>query len=256
MKYDTNIKTLCIDEIGVDYIKYEFMNISHIIGEYLKDVFIKYNPVSEFTATEIHNDFTKYNQAIEFTEGFNMNEVNKGVFSPIFTTYYNKKLCKDIYYEELFQDVIAAISKFMDRYGYVHYASISYPYFCNCTIISKDPNKHTCIIVSIIDNNGYNTLSTSVLYRGINVILDKSNKENIKNNKIDEKENNYMNFEEAYMKMLEGHKIARPCFKGYWYINGVTGKPTIHTADGDELTSGDLSITLPNVLAKDWIILE
>ena len=65
-----------------------------------------------------------------------------------------------------------------------------------------------------------------------------------------------MCFDEAYMKMLEGHKITRPCFKGYWYINGVIGKPTIHLASGEEITTGDLSITLPNVLAKDWIVLE
>ena len=26
-----------------------------------------------------------------------------------------------------------------------------------------------------------------------------------------------MKFSEAYLEMLKGNKITRPCFKGYWY---------------------------------------
>jgi hypothetical protein len=64
-----------------------------------------------------------------------------------------------------------------------------------------------------------------------------------------------MNFKEAYVKMLEGKKIARPCFKGYWYINGVNGKLTIHLASEEEVTEGLLDTTVRNCLADDWMVL-
>lgn len=61
-----------------------------------------------------------------------------------------------------------------------------------------------------------------------------------------------MNFSDAYNAMLEGKKIKRPCFKGYWYINGVTNKLTIHLDDGYEITEGLLDHTVRNTLASDW----
>ena len=112
--------------------------------------------------------------------------------------------------------------------------------------VKEEDSEHIRIKLNVMNENCY----------GMYIDANKSTK--IENEDIDKnkKENNYMCFDEAYMKMLEGHKITRPCFKGYWYINGVIGKPTIHLASGEEITSGDLSITLPNVLAKDWIVLE
>ena len=63
-----------------------------------------------------------------------------------------------------------------------------------------------------------------------------------------------MKFNEAYLEMLKGNKITRPCFKGYWYIDGVSGKVVIHLADGNEITKGDLSLTIKNCLAEDWAV--
>lgn len=65
-----------------------------------------------------------------------------------------------------------------------------------------------------------------------------------------------MNFAQAYLEMLKGKKIKRPCFKGYWYINGQTGELTIHLSNGNEVTEGDLTLTTKNSLAEDWIVLE
>lgn len=65
-----------------------------------------------------------------------------------------------------------------------------------------------------------------------------------------------MIFKEAYQKMLEGKKITRPCFKGYWYIDGVTNQLTIHLADGTEIIDGDLDHTVRNTLAEDWMVVE
>ena len=45
-----------------------------------------------------------------------------------------------------------------------------------------------------------------------------------------------MKFIEAYNEMLKGKKITRPCFKGYWYINGTNGFVTIHCKDDSEIT--------------------
>ena len=65
-----------------------------------------------------------------------------------------------------------------------------------------------------------------------------------------------MKFEYAYSEMLKGKKIKRPCFKGYWYVDGITGKLTIHLANGSEITEGDLGLTVTNVLAEDWFVYE
>lgn len=65
----------------------------------------------------------------------------------------------------------------------------------------------------------------------------------------------HIRFDEAYFEMLRGNKIARPCFQGYWYINGVNGKLTIHLANGEEIVEGDLSLTITNVLAEDWYVI-
>lgn len=65
-----------------------------------------------------------------------------------------------------------------------------------------------------------------------------------------------MEFIFAYTEMLQGKKVARPCFKGYWYIDGVTNKLTIHMASGEEITEGCLDHTVKNTLADDWEIVE
>lgn len=64
-----------------------------------------------------------------------------------------------------------------------------------------------------------------------------------------------MTFKEAYIKMLEGKKIKRPHFKGYWYIDGVCGKLTIHLESGEEIIEGNLSLTVQNTLAEDWEVI-
>lgn len=65
-----------------------------------------------------------------------------------------------------------------------------------------------------------------------------------------------MKFEQAYMEMLKGKKIKRSCFKGYWFIDGVSGKVKIHLANAEEIIEGDLDLTLRNVLAEDWEVAE
>ena len=65
-----------------------------------------------------------------------------------------------------------------------------------------------------------------------------------------------MQFKEAYLEMLKGKKIKRPSFKGYWYMDGQTGKLVIHLASGEEITKGDLSLTAKNCIAEDWSICD
>lgn len=61
-----------------------------------------------------------------------------------------------------------------------------------------------------------------------------------------------MKFENAYIEMLKGRKVKRPSFKGFWFIDAVTGKLLIHLASGEEIDAGDLDLTVRNVLAEDW----
>lgn len=65
-----------------------------------------------------------------------------------------------------------------------------------------------------------------------------------------------MIFVDAYMAMLAGHKIKRPCFEGYWYIDGVDGKLKIHLANGKEISEGELGLTVMNCCAEDWCIAQ
>lgn len=65
-----------------------------------------------------------------------------------------------------------------------------------------------------------------------------------------------MTFKEAYMKLLAGHKIKRPDWEGYWFMSHVNGKLNIKLANGDIITEGDLTLTVANTLADDWIIYE
>ena len=65
-----------------------------------------------------------------------------------------------------------------------------------------------------------------------------------------------MLFKEAYAEMLKGKKIKRPCFQDYWYINGVSGKLVIHLASGEEITKGNLTLTVQNCMAEDWSICD
>ena len=45
-----------------------------------------------------------------------------------------------------------------------------------------------------------------------------------------------MKFNEAYAEMAKGKKITRPAFKGFWFIDPVKGKLTIHLSSGKEIT--------------------
>lgn len=65
-----------------------------------------------------------------------------------------------------------------------------------------------------------------------------------------------MTFKEAYMKLLAGYKIKRPNWEGYWFMSDVNGKLNIKLANGDIITEGDLTLTVANTLADDWIIYE
>ena len=65
-----------------------------------------------------------------------------------------------------------------------------------------------------------------------------------------------MKFNEAYLEMLKGKKIKRPGFQGYWFIDNVTGKVVIHLANGEEITKGNLTLTITNCLAEDWSVCD
>jgi hypothetical protein len=68
-----------------------------------------------------------------------------------------------------------------------------------------------------------------------------------------------MKFENAYMQMLKGKKVARPCHKGVWYyINGLDGKVYLHDnkTNTDASESDNLTLTLQSTIAEDWEIVN
>jgi len=64
-----------------------------------------------------------------------------------------------------------------------------------------------------------------------------------------------LSFKEAYMRMVEGKKISRPCFMGWWFMNHES-KVIIHDRYANELKEGDITNTVTNTLANDWEVIE
>ena len=64
-----------------------------------------------------------------------------------------------------------------------------------------------------------------------------------------------LSFREAYMRMVEGKKVSRPCFMGWWFMNHES-KVVIHDRYGNELKEGDITNTVTNTLANDWEVIE
>ena len=62
-------------------------------------------------------------------------------------------------------------------------------------------------------------------------------------------------FKKAFMRMVEGKKISRPCFKGYWFMDHES-KIVIHTRYAEEIKVGDSTNTVINTLANDWEVIE
>lgn len=65
-----------------------------------------------------------------------------------------------------------------------------------------------------------------------------------------------MNFNEAYQKMLEGKKIKRPDWKGYWFIDSKDNKFKIKLAGGEIKENKFTQETIKNTAADDWEIVE
>ena len=65
-----------------------------------------------------------------------------------------------------------------------------------------------------------------------------------------------MNFNEAYQKMLEGKKIKRPDWKGYWFIDSKDNKFKIKLAGGEIKENKFTQETIKNTAADDWEVVE
>lgn len=63
-----------------------------------------------------------------------------------------------------------------------------------------------------------------------------------------------MNFKEAYQKMLEGKKVKRPDWKGYWFIEN--DKVKIKFAGGEIKENRFTQQTIKNTAADDWEVCE
>lgn len=66
-----------------------------------------------------------------------------------------------------------------------------------------------------------------------------------------------MNFEYAWARMMEGKKVKRRDWEGYWAWEDNTIK--MHCRDGivlDIRETNDVMFTITNTLAKDWCVVE
>lgn len=65
-----------------------------------------------------------------------------------------------------------------------------------------------------------------------------------------------MTFKEAYEKMLQGYKIRRLQWKGYWEWENNT--IMIHCWDGEVLDirdTQDVKMTFDNMMSDDWCVI-
>lgn len=195
--------------------------------------------------------------------GFNFPDYirNGDAIYPMFSSRYEfdrEYINKDVFYEII--DNCARI--FSNTYDFDlianrKYESVNY-YLSNHTIkrpisifidAKHDDNSYINIIVSYygIDMTYSGDSRIITLY---DITYDKSM--HISNSTI-------MTFSEAYKKMIEGYKITRPGFNGYWYIDSNNGKVTIYT-NNKEFTSDDITVVIHNIIqntaATDWIVVE
>lgn len=63
-----------------------------------------------------------------------------------------------------------------------------------------------------------------------------------------------MNFNQAYQEMLNGKKIRRPGWRGYWFIEG--GKVKIKLKTGKIIENDFNQETITNTLADDWEVIN
>ena len=63
-----------------------------------------------------------------------------------------------------------------------------------------------------------------------------------------------MNFNQAYKEMLNGEKIKRPGWGGYWFIED--GKVKIKLKTGEIIENDFNQETITNTLADDWEVVE
>ena len=63
-----------------------------------------------------------------------------------------------------------------------------------------------------------------------------------------------MTFKEAYKEMLEGQKVRRHAWKGYWFIED--NKIKIHLKDGNTIFDNFTQETITNTLQEDWEVVE
>lgn len=63
-----------------------------------------------------------------------------------------------------------------------------------------------------------------------------------------------MNFKQAYQEMLNGKKIKRPGWGGYWFIED--GKVKIKLKTGKIIENDFNQETITNTLADDWEVIN
>ena len=64
-----------------------------------------------------------------------------------------------------------------------------------------------------------------------------------------------MNFSEAYKLMVQGQKIRRPGWTGYWYLNG-DDIVVIHCKSGIDIKNYYNEETIPNCAKNDWEVVK
>lgn len=64
-----------------------------------------------------------------------------------------------------------------------------------------------------------------------------------------------MTFRRAFKKMMNGHKIRRKGWGGYWYMNDKN-ETVIHTKEGCEISHDFNNSTILNCAANDWEIVK
>ena len=154
------------------------------------------------------------------------------------TTNYSYSACINT-----FDNVNAAIESILRNYNFIqHMHSIDNYGYETIRFIPNNDSEFKDYFVTVSIYNSMYGISVSYKHENVWFVDDLSKKSN-------------MTFKEAYDWMLLGYSITRPCFNGvYWYINA--NSEIIKNDNGETCNEENISTTMNNIFADDWMILE
>ena len=167
----------------------------------------------------------------------------------------NLKLKELKFRNKSIRDELHQIVLFDKDYRLIRYGSIN-KYAESCVIEQKEVAANLYVVIDKVCSNDDLDTVCGIKYSYEPEVESENIKQVEPSIHLDKKVlESGLSFKEAYMRMVEGKKISRPCFMGWWFMNHES-KVIIHDRYANELKEGDITNTVTNTLANDWEVIE